>query len=172
MSKLNERCSSEQCISEEKLNNLELTVDEVSNNVAMTREQRIADIRNSACWDIVIVGGGITGAGILKLASQMLAPLSVEKRVAKLVRQSSKAVRSGRTKILDAKNSLDEAISLLEEEISWRSRASSNLLPSLQKYRASIANTIGVRRLPDLPKAVARELITCSASPPDLSLRF
>ena len=51
MSKLNEHCASEQCIreqciSEEKLNNLELTVDEISNNVAMTREQRIADIRN------------------------------------------------------------------------------------------------------------------------------
>jgi len=71
MSKLNEHCASEQCISEEQLNKLKLAVDEISSNVAMTRDQRIVDIRNSACWDIVIVGGGITGAGILKLASQM-----------------------------------------------------------------------------------------------------
>ncbi|TWX73373.1 FAD-dependent oxidoreductase [Colwellia sp. C1TZA3] len=37
----------------------------------MTREQRISDINHTACWDMVIIGGGITGAGILKLACQM-----------------------------------------------------------------------------------------------------
>ncbi len=39
-------------------------------NVLLTREQRIANISNTSCWDLVIIGGGITGAGILKLASQ------------------------------------------------------------------------------------------------------
>ncbi|MGB1262422.1 MAG: glycerol-3-phosphate dehydrogenase/oxidase [Cognaticolwellia sp.] len=43
----------------------------LAKNVLMTRAQRIADIENSASWDLVIIGGGITGAGILKLASQM-----------------------------------------------------------------------------------------------------
>lgn len=40
-------------------------------NVTASREQRIADIKTTPCWDLVIIGGGITGAGILKLASQM-----------------------------------------------------------------------------------------------------
>ena len=43
----------------------------LAKNVLMTREQRIAELSNTACWDMVIIGGGITGAGILKLASQM-----------------------------------------------------------------------------------------------------
>jgi glycerol-3-phosphate dehydrogenase len=47
------------------------TIGELSRNVLMTREQRIADIVSTPCWDLVVIGGGITGAGILKLASQM-----------------------------------------------------------------------------------------------------
>lgn len=43
----------------------------LSRNVLMTRAQRIDDINNTVCWDMVIIGGGITGAGILKLACQM-----------------------------------------------------------------------------------------------------
>jgi len=43
----------------------------LAKNVRMTREQRITDINHIACWDMVIIGGGITGAGILKLACQM-----------------------------------------------------------------------------------------------------
>jgi glycerol-3-phosphate dehydrogenase len=46
-------------------------IGELSRNVVMTREQRIADITDTPCWDLVVIGGGITGAGILKLASQM-----------------------------------------------------------------------------------------------------
>ncbi len=56
-----------------KENNAEtkLTIGELANNVLMTRKQRIADIVDTPCWDLVVIGGGITGAGILKLASQM-----------------------------------------------------------------------------------------------------
>ena len=48
-----------------------LTVGELGHNVLMTREQRINDINAPSCWDMVIIGGGITGAGILKIACQM-----------------------------------------------------------------------------------------------------
>jgi glycerol-3-phosphate dehydrogenase len=48
-----------------------LTDSGLANNVLMTRDQRIVDISATPCWDMVIIGGGITGAGILKLASQM-----------------------------------------------------------------------------------------------------
>jgi glycerol-3-phosphate dehydrogenase len=43
----------------------------LSNNVTMTRQQRLQDIAEQVEWDVIIVGGGITGAGILKRASQM-----------------------------------------------------------------------------------------------------
>ena len=40
-------------------------------NLSQSRQQRIADITAQSHWDLVVIGGGITGAGVLKLASQM-----------------------------------------------------------------------------------------------------
>ncbi len=41
------------------------------NNLWLDRKQRLQDAEKNVCWDIIIIGGGITGAGILKLASQL-----------------------------------------------------------------------------------------------------
>ena len=50
-------------------------------NFNLSRSQRINIIRQQDNWDIIIIGGGITGAGILKLASQLgLNALLVEQR--------------------------------------------------------------------------------------------
>ncbi|WP_052379919.1 MULTISPECIES: glycerol-3-phosphate dehydrogenase/oxidase [unclassified Pseudoalteromonas] len=50
-------------------------------NFNLSRSQRINIIRQQDNWDIIIIGGGITGAGILKLASQLgLRALLVEQR--------------------------------------------------------------------------------------------
>ncbi len=51
--------------------NVKQTISELGPNVLMSREQRISDTSATPCWDMVIIGGGITGAGILKLACQM-----------------------------------------------------------------------------------------------------
>jgi glycerol-3-phosphate dehydrogenase len=40
-------------------------------NISMTREQRLEQIKSCQTWDIIIIGGGIVGAGILKRASQL-----------------------------------------------------------------------------------------------------
>lgn len=37
----------------------------------LNRSQRLSIMQEQTDWDIVIIGGGITGAGILKLASQL-----------------------------------------------------------------------------------------------------
>jgi glycerol-3-phosphate dehydrogenase len=50
---------------------VKLAIAELGDNILMTREQRISEISALPCWDMVIIGGGITGAGILKLACQM-----------------------------------------------------------------------------------------------------
>lgn len=71
VNKLNKR--NEELKNKASADNVKLKADDLTlaKNVRMTREQRIADINNTACWDMVIIGGGITGAGILKLACQM-----------------------------------------------------------------------------------------------------
>ncbi|WP_281557965.1 glycerol-3-phosphate dehydrogenase/oxidase [Thalassomonas sp. RHCl1] len=45
--------------------------DPLSSNFKMTRQQRLAELKDGRCWDMIIIGGGITGAGILKLASKL-----------------------------------------------------------------------------------------------------
>jgi len=50
-------------------------------NFNLSRSQRINAIREHNDWDMIIIGGGITGAGILKLASQLgLKALLVEQK--------------------------------------------------------------------------------------------
>ena len=43
----------------------------LSENLKMNRKQRLQHIQGQTHWDMIIIGGGITGAGILKLASQL-----------------------------------------------------------------------------------------------------
>ena len=45
--------------------------DPLSSHFQMTRQQRLAQLENGQRWDMIVIGGGITGAGILKLASQL-----------------------------------------------------------------------------------------------------
>ncbi len=42
----------------------------LSKNLQQTRQQKLKQISEQSDWDLIIIGGGITGAGILKLASQ------------------------------------------------------------------------------------------------------
>lgn len=78
-------------------------------NFNLTRSQRISKIQNTEKWDIVIVGGGITGAGILKLASQLgLSALLIERNDFSWgsSSRSSKMVHGGLRYIADGQISL------------------------------------------------------------------
>ena len=92
-------------------------------NLTQTREQRIASIAQHKEWDLVIVGGGITGAGILKLASQLkLNVLLVEQkdfawgsssRSSKMVHGGLRYMAQGQFKL--TKESVVERQRLLQE---------------------------------------------------------
>ncbi|MCW9000073.1 MAG: glycerol-3-phosphate dehydrogenase/oxidase, partial [Kangiellaceae bacterium] len=43
----------------------------LADNLKLTRQQRLALLKENKCWDLIVIGGGICGAGIFKLASQL-----------------------------------------------------------------------------------------------------
>jgi glycerol-3-phosphate dehydrogenase len=53
------------------MTNLEDNSKSLLGNIGMTRRQRLDQITSRQAWDIIVIGGGIVGAGILKRASQL-----------------------------------------------------------------------------------------------------
>ena len=67
---------------------------------------------------------------------------------------------------------LMSAIDNLEAEISWRSRANSDLKSELQAYELSISKTIGMRQQERLTDDQAESVASCLAVHKDISLYF
>jgi tripartite ATP-independent transporter DctM subunit len=65
-----------------------------------------------------------------------------------------------------------EAQALFAEEVTWRNRAKSELLPGIEAYDAQINDTIGLRQQPRLPRPQALEVASCSSHHRDISLNF
>jgi tripartite ATP-independent transporter DctM subunit len=72
----------------------------------------------------------------------------------------------------EAVESMDKAQQLLGEEVAWRQRAKTALLPGLQAYEATIRDTIGVRLQRKLTRDQALDMASCSSGHRDLSLHF
>jgi len=78
-------------------------------NFNLSRSQRITRLKEESHWDIVIIGGGITGAGVLKLASQLgLSALLIEQndfswgsssRSSKMVHGGLRYIADGQVKL-------------------------------------------------------------------------
>jgi hypothetical protein len=66
----------------------------------------------------------------------------------------------------------DSALEKYRQELAWRQRAETQLLAGLQRYEASIRDTIGLRQQPRMPRDRAVELVGCTAEHRDISLHF
>ena len=92
-------------------------------NIGLNRKQRLNKIQSQGCWDIIVIGGGITGAGIFKLASELgLKTLLVEQkdfawgsssRSSKMIHGGLRYVAQGQFKL--TKQSVQERQRLLKE---------------------------------------------------------
>ena len=71
-----------------------------------------------------------------------------------------------------AMTALDKAIATFKEDLSWRKKAQSDLLPGLKTYEATIRDTIGLRQQRRLPEAQALSIAQCSSNHRDISLHF
>ena len=87
----------------------------------------------------------------------------------------SKVRRALRAKVPDRETALAalaDATAQVEAERHWRSAASGTLLAGLKAYRATIADTIGLRSQEQLPRSIAATVAACVASPRHIFLYF
>ncbi|MDH3714244.1 MAG: TRAP transporter large permease subunit [Gammaproteobacteria bacterium] len=83
-----------------------------------------------------------------------------------------RALRAKQPDVDKALDKFDSAIKKYRAELAWRQRAASELLPGVERYEASIRDTIGLRQQPRMPREQALELVSCTAEHRDISLHF
>ncbi len=71
-----------------------------------------------------------------------------------------------------AAGELIQGLQLLDQEISWRSRAAEEFLPQLQQFDGVIKNNIGLRLQPRLSVEQAEYIASCLSEHKDISLAF
>lgn len=87
----------------------------------------------------------------------------------------SKVRRALRAKTPDVEGAVAEMASTLEayeEQIDWRNRAETNLLPTLERYEAAIRGTLGLREQRRLDKDQALFVASCQSSHRNVSHYF
>jgi predicted nucleic acid-binding Zn-ribbon protein len=86
--------------------------------------------------------------------------------------KASRALRGDSPDREEALESLAKAQEAFEEDVTWRERAQTDLLPELVSYEAAIRSTIGLRQQPRLPVDQALAVSGCLAEHRDISLNF
>ena len=106
----------------------------------------------------------------IKLAEGALGELDgVSKIKSSRARRALKDDEPDRAK---AEGELDKALTLYQEEISWRQQATDRILPALNDYDATIRDSIGLRMQKRLTTEQAEEIAACQSIHRDISLNF
>ncbi|CTQ55155.1 Neu5Ac permease [Roseibium album] len=83
-----------------------------------------------------------------------------------------KIMRSKKPNAEEALAEIDTSLAALEEDLVWRQKAASEILPKLAIYDAAVINNIGLRQQRRLPREMALEVAGCLAGHRDISLSF
>ena len=86
--------------------------------------------------------------------------------------KARRALKSKKPKQEKALDSFEKALLAYDEDLSWRRRASKELLPGLRDYEATIRDTVGLRQQPRIPEKQALEIAGCNSVHRDISLNF
>ena len=71
-----------------------------------------------------------------------------------------------------ARQLLQQAVALFNQQITWRTTATESLLPTLNQYNNAIKNTIGLRLQKRLTTDQAKDIASCQSAHRDISLNF
>jgi len=61
---------------------------------------------------------------------------------------------------------------MLQEQVIWRQRAATELMPALVTYDQAIAGSIGLRLQERMPISLAKTVSACMSNHKDISLHF
>ncbi|MEO1294082.1 MAG: C4-dicarboxylate ABC transporter permease, partial [Pseudomonadota bacterium] len=92
--------------------------------------------------------------------------------IKKALSKARRGLRGRRGTPEKAVEEMAKAVAAFEEDIVWRQEAASRLKPGLVEYQAAIAETIGLRSQPRLPREQALYVAACRADHRDISLNF
>ena len=92
--------------------------------------------------------------------------------IASKVNRARRALRGDNPDTQKATQNIQEALQILQQEVSWRKQASETILADLKSYESLIANTIGMRQQGRLTETQAEFIASCKSVHKDLSLFF
>jgi len=81
-------------------------------------------------------------------------------------------MKKRKPKLDKALKQFNKATTLYAEQLEWRERATSELLPELEVYELAMRETLGIRQQQRLPRDQALYIARCTADHRDLSLNF
>jgi TRAP-type mannitol/chloroaromatic compound transport system permease large subunit len=88
------------------------------------------------------------------------------------ISKARRALKSRNPDKEKAQAQLDKAISAYQEQVVWRGKAQTNILPKLSEYENSMRDTIGIRDQAKLNKTQALFVARCQSDHRDVSLNF
>ena len=92
--------------------------------------------------------------------------------IASKVNRARRALRGDNPDQQKAAQHVQEALEVLQTEVSWRQQASETILADLKSYESLIATNIGMRQQSRLTETQAEFIASCKSVHKDLSLFF
>jgi len=104
--------------------------------------------------------------------AKTLADIKGTNEIRSAVSDARRALRAQVPNQQEAAQQMAKAAQLMDEEVAWRERAKTALLPGLKAYEATIRDTIGVRQQSKLTRDQALDMASCTSGHRDISLHF
>jgi tripartite ATP-independent transporter DctM subunit len=109
---------------------------------------------------------------IAKQAERAAGDVEGTREIKSLLTKAKRALRDRKPEPEKAAGFIAEAEAAYADDLAWRTKAESELLPQLLTYRDAIADTIGLRGQERLPREQALYVASCSSGHRDISLNF
>ncbi len=88
------------------------------------------------------------------------------------LKKLSRALGAKKPDLEKARKAYEKTVTMMANDVAWRSKGASELLPGLRQYESSIRGTIGLRQLPRIPREQALYVAGCNSQHRDISMSF